>query len=101
MLIMTLMIMGLVTFAIGLLPTYEQIGVLAPILLVTLRFLQGIGLGGEWGGAVLMATEHAPRGRRGFYGSWGPMGVPLGGILANARSEERRVGTECRSRWSP
>jgi MHS family shikimate/dehydroshikimate transporter-like MFS transporter len=84
MLIMTLMIMGLVTFAIGLLPTYEQIGVLAPILLVTLRFLQGIGLGGEWGGAVLMATEHAPSGRRGFYGSWVQMGVPLGVILANA-----------------
>jgi MHS family shikimate/dehydroshikimate transporter-like MFS transporter len=84
MLVITLTIMGSVTFAIGLLPTYEQIGVLAPILLVTLRFLQGIGLGGEWGGAVLMATEHAPSGRRGFYGSWVQMGVPLGVILANA-----------------
>jgi MFS transporter, MHS family, shikimate and dehydroshikimate transport protein len=84
MLVITLMIMGSVTFAIGLLPTYEQIGVMAPILLVTLRFLQGIGLGGEWGGAVLMATEYAPSGQRGFYGSWVQMGVPLGVILANA-----------------
>ena len=61
MLVLTLLIMGIATFLIGVLPTYETIGVLAPILLVVLRFLQGIGVGGEWGGAVLMAVEHAPR----------------------------------------
>ena len=70
MLIITLMIMGLATFAIGLMPTYDAIGVWAPILLVALRLIQGFGVGGEWGGAVLMAVEHAPTGRRGFYGSW-------------------------------
>jgi MHS family shikimate/dehydroshikimate transporter-like MFS transporter len=83
MLILSLLIMGIATFLIGLLPTFEQVGVLAPILLVVLRFLQGIGVGGEWGGAVLMAVEHAPEGRRGFYGSWPQMGVPAGLLLAN------------------
>jgi MHS family shikimate/dehydroshikimate transporter-like MFS transporter len=83
MLILSLLIMGIATFLIGLLPTFEQVGVLAPILLVTLRFLQGIGVGGEWGGAVLMAVEHSPEGRRGFYGSWPQMGVPAGLLLAN------------------
>ena len=82
-LVITLMIMGVATFLIGLLPTYESIGVLAPILLVTLRFLQGLGLGGEWGGAVLMVTEHGARGRRGYYGSWVQVGVPAGLLLAN------------------
>jgi MHS family shikimate/dehydroshikimate transporter-like MFS transporter len=83
MLIITLTMMGLATFAIGILPTYDQIGVLAPVLLTVLRFVQGLGVGGEWGGAVLMAVEHAPPGRRGFYGSWPQMGVPAGLILSN------------------
>jgi metabolite-proton symporter len=83
MLILSLLIMGIATFLIGLLPTYDQVGVLAPILLVVLRFAQGIGVGGEWGGAVLMAVEHAPPERRGFYGSWPQMGVPAGLLLAN------------------
>src|SRR6185295_15291749 len=63
--------------------TYARVGVLAPALLVTLRFLQGIGVGGEWGGAVLLAVEHAPANRKGFYGSFPQMGVPGGLILAN------------------
>jgi len=83
MLSATLMIMGAATFAVGLLPTYETIGVWAPALLVFLRLLQGFGLGGEWGGAVLMAVEHAPAHRRGFYGSWPQMGAPAGMLVAN------------------
>ena len=84
MLIITLTMMGLATAAIGLLPSYETIGVMAPILLTVLRFVQGLGVGGEWGGAVLMAVEHAPPGKRGFYGSWPQMGVPAGLILSNS-----------------
>jgi metabolite-proton symporter len=83
MLVASLMIMGVATFLIGLLPTYAQIGVWAPILLVALRFIQGLGVGGEWGGAVLIAVEHAPSHRRGFYGSFPQMGVPAGVILSN------------------
>ena len=83
MLILSLLIMGIATALIGILPTFESIGVLAPILLVVLRFCQGIGVGGEWGGAVLMAVEHAPEGRRGFYGSWPQMGVPAGLLTGN------------------
>ena len=83
MLVVSLLIIGLATTAIGLLPTYERIGILAPILLVSLRFLQGIGVGGEWGGAVLLAVEHAPAHRKAFYGSFPQMGVPGGLILAN------------------
>jgi MFS transporter, MHS family, shikimate and dehydroshikimate transport protein len=82
MLLVTLMIMGVGTFAIGLLPTYDQIGIWAPILLVTLRIIQGIGLGGEWGGAALMVLEHAPRERRGFLGSLVQIGFPIGLILS-------------------
>src|SRR5499427_1625105 len=83
MLILTLLIMGIATFLIGLVPTYQQIGIWAPVLLVVLRFAQGFGVGGEWGGAVLMAVEHSPRGKRGFYGSWPQIGVPAGLLLAN------------------
>jgi MFS transporter, MHS family, shikimate and dehydroshikimate transport protein len=84
MLILTLFIMGVATFIIGLLPTYEQIGIWAPILLVVMRIFQGIGIGGEYGGAVLMAVEYAPEGRRGFYGSWPQAGVPAGLLLGTA-----------------
>jgi len=82
-LVITLLIMGFATFAIGLLPTYERIGTWAAVLLVALRFLQGIGLGGEWGGAVLMSLEHGDPDRRGFNASWPQVGVPAGLLLAN------------------
>jgi MFS transporter, MHS family, shikimate and dehydroshikimate transport protein len=82
MLVLSLLIMGIATFLIGCLPTFTSIGVAAPVLLVVLRFAQGIGVGGEWGGAVLMSVEHAPRGRRGFFGSWPQMGVPAGLLLS-------------------
>lgn len=82
MLLLTLVVMGLATFAIGLLPTYGQIGVMAPIMLITLRIIQGIGLGGEWGGAALMVLEHAPKNRRGFCGSLVQVGFPIGLILS-------------------
>lgn len=78
MLVLTLMIMGVATFMIGLLPTYETLGPWAAVLLVILRLAQGFGVGGEWGGAVLMAIEHAPPNRRGFYGSWPQIGVAAG-----------------------
>ncbi len=84
MLVLSLLIMGVATFLIGVLPTYASIGVVAPLLLVVLRFAQGIGVGGEWGGAVLMSVEHAPKGKRGFYGSWPQMGVPAGLLLSTA-----------------
>lgn len=83
MLVLSLVLMGVATVGIGLLPNYEAIGVLAPILLVALRFLQGIGVGGEWGGAVLVATENAPPGKRGLYGAAPQMGVPAGVLAAN------------------
>jgi len=82
MLITTLVMMGVATFLIGCLPTYATIGVAAPVLLVVLRFIQGFGVGGEWGGAVLMAVEHGHKGRRGFYASWAQAGVPVGLLLA-------------------
>ena len=82
MLVTTLMMMGVATFCIGILPTYEQAGLLAPALLVLLRFVQGLGVGGEWGGAVLMAVEHGHAGRRGLYGGWVQAGVPVGLLLA-------------------
>ena len=84
MLSLTLLLMGTATFCIGLLPTYNTIGVWAPIFLVVLRVMQGFGVGGEWGGAVLMAVEHAPAGKRGFYGSWPQVGVPAGLLLSTA-----------------
>lgn len=83
MLVASLLLMGFATIAIGLLPNYAAIGVAAPILLVTLRFIQGLGVGGEWGGAVLVATENAPAGKRGLYGAAPQIGVPAGVLLAN------------------
>ena len=82
MLVLTLFIMGIATLLIGLLPTYQQLGPWAPVALVTLRIAQGFGVGGEWGGAVLMAVEHAPAHRRGYYGSWPQIGVPAGLLLS-------------------
>ena len=82
MLVLTLIIMGIATFLIGVLPTYEQVGPMAAVLLVLLRVAQGFGVGGEWGGAILMAVEHAPPGKRGFYGSWPQIGVPAGLLLS-------------------
>jgi metabolite-proton symporter len=84
MLVTTLMMMGVATFLIGVLPTYQQAGLLAPTLLVLLRFVQGLGVGGEWGGAVLMAVEHGGGGGRGFRGSMVQAGVPVGLLLATA-----------------
>jgi MFS family permease len=84
MLVFTLLIMGIATFLIGTLPTYSRLGPWAAVLLTLLRVAQGIGVGGEWGGAALMAIEHAPPGRRGFYGSWPQVGVPAGLLLSTA-----------------
>ena len=83
-LVTTLLIMGVATFLIGVLPTYEAIGVLAPVALVVLRLLQGFAVGGEWGGAVLMAVEHSPSETRGFFGSWPQMGAPAGLVISTA-----------------
>ncbi|WP_293695783.1 MFS transporter [uncultured Agrococcus sp.] len=83
MLVITLLLMGVATVAVGLLPTYETIGIAAPILLLLCRILQGISAGGEWGGAVLMAVEHAPQGRRGLFGQFPQLGVPFGMLLAS------------------
>jgi len=82
MLVWSLMIMGVATTLIGVLPTYATIGVWAPVLLVVVRFAQGIGVGGEWGGAVLMAVEHSGGAKRGLHGSWAQMGVPAGLLLS-------------------
>jgi MFS family permease len=84
MLVLSLMIMGTATLAMGLLPAYAQIGVWAPVLLTVLRLLQGFGAGAEWAGAAVISTEHAPEGRRGFFGSFTQMGVPAGMLLANS-----------------
>lgn len=81
-LVATLLLMGITTLIIGFLPTYDQIGVAAPLILTLLRFLQGIGVGGEWGGSVLLALEYGHGGRRGYYASWPQAGVPLG-LLAS------------------
>jgi metabolite-proton symporter len=83
MLVLSVMLMGGGTVAVGLLPTYETIGIAAPIILVVLRFVQGIGLGGEWGAAAVMAVEYAPPNRRGFFGSFPQVGVPAGLLTAN------------------
>ncbi|MGW0737384.1 MFS transporter [Streptomyces sp. NPDC002851] len=84
MLVMALTTMGLATTGIGLLPTYETIGLAAPILLVLLRICQGLAVGAQWGGAMLMATEFAPEGKRGLYGSLVQLGVPIGVVTANS-----------------
>jgi MHS family shikimate/dehydroshikimate transporter-like MFS transporter len=82
MLVWSLVGMGAATFAIGLLPTFEAIGVLAPVLLVLCRLVQGFAVGGEWAGAVLMSVEHSEEGKRGFAGSWTQVGSPAGLVLA-------------------
>lgn len=83
MLVAALVIMSLSTTAIGLLPTYQSIGIMAPILLVVLRVLQGLAVGAQWGGAMLLAAEYAPAGKRGLYSSFVQLGVPIGVVLAN------------------
>ncbi|MEU6113425.1 MFS transporter [Streptomyces sp. NPDC047117] len=84
MLVITLMIMGVSTFLIGVLPSYATLGVWAPVLLMALRIVQGIAVGGEWGGGVLIVSEHAPDHRRGFYSAWSQTGVGLGFVLCAA-----------------
>ena len=81
--VMSLLVMGISTVVIGLLPTYDRIGIWATILLCLCRIGQGIGLGGEWGGAALVAIENAPEGKRGWYGTFPQLGAPLGLLLAN------------------
>jgi len=81
-LILTLVLMGAATALVGVLPTYAQAGAWAPILLISLRVLQGFSAGGEWGGAALMSVEHAPRDRRSFFGSFPQIGTPIGMIVA-------------------
>ena len=81
--VMNLLVMGISTVVIGLLPTYDSIGIWATILLCLCRIGQGIGLGGEWGGAALVAIENAPEGKRGWYGTFPQLGAPLGLLLAN------------------
>ena len=83
-LVAALLTMGLSTVAIGLLPTYDAIGVAAPAMLALCRFGQGIGLGGEWGGAVLLATENAPPGRRAWYGTFPQLGAPIGFVFSGS-----------------
>jgi MFS transporter, MHS family, shikimate and dehydroshikimate transport protein len=82
MLVLSMMLMGFGTFLVGVLPTNEQIGILAPVLLVLLRLLQAVGLGGEWGGAVLLVSESAPAQRRGLFGSFVQLGNPIGRLIA-------------------
>jgi metabolite-proton symporter len=82
-LVVALMMMGVATTLIGLLPTYASIGVLAPLMLVLLRFVQGLAIGGQWGGAMLLVTENAPVEKRGWYGAYAQAGAPVGVILAN------------------
>ncbi|MGW1160212.1 MFS transporter [Streptomyces sp. NPDC002519] len=81
-LVITLLMMGIASFAIGLLPTYAQVGALAPALLIALRLVQGIAIGGEWGGAVLVAVENAPKGKATFFGSFAQLGSSVGALLS-------------------
>ena len=82
-LVVALMMMGVATTLIGLLPTYSSIGIAAPLMLVALRFVQGFAIGGQWGGAMLLVTESAPANERGWYGAYAQAGAPIGVILAN------------------
>lgn len=82
-LVVALMMMGIATTLIGFLPTYASIGIAAPLLLVALRFIQGLAIGGQWGGAMLLVTESAPSDKRGWYGAYAQAGAPMGVILAN------------------
>ena len=82
-LVAALLLMGIASTLIGLLPTYAMIGVTAPILLTSLRFAQGLAIGGQWGGAMLLVTESAPSNQRGYYGAFAQAGAPIGVILAN------------------
>jgi metabolite-proton symporter len=96
-LVVTLLLMGVSTLLIGFMPTYEQIGPTAPLVLTALRFAQGLGVGGEWGGAVLLALEYGHRGKRGFFASWPQAGVPLGllistGVVALVRGQVGEQG---------
>ncbi|MGW3914627.1 MFS transporter [Streptomyces sp. NPDC005070] len=81
-LVITLLMMGFASFAIGLLPTYQQVGVLSPVLLIVLRLIQGLAIGGEWGGAVLIAVENAPKGKATFFGSFAQLGSSVGALLS-------------------
>src|SRR5207237_4266982 len=104
MLYLTLLIMGTATAVIGLLPTYDTLGIWAAVLLIACRLIQGFGLGGEWGGAVLMAVEHAPEDKEGFYGSWPPLGAPLGrglgtlvfSVVSTFLTEDQHFAWGCR-----
>src|ERR1700675_2387594 len=82
MLVATILLVGGGTFVIGLLPTYAAIGIWAPVLLIMMRLIQGFGAGAEYGGAVILAVEYAPPGKRGLYGSFAPMGVTVGNLMA-------------------
>ena len=82
-LVVALMMMGVATTLIGFLPTYQSIGVMAPLLPVVLRLVQGLAIGGQWGGAMLLVTESAPKDQRGWYGAYAQAGAPVGVILAN------------------
>lgn len=100
-LVFTLIGMGVATVLIGLLPTYASWGVAAPLILVTLRIIQGISAGGEWGGAALMAVEYAPKNRRGLFGSAPQVGVPLGLVLSTAVlvAVQSQLGMEAYQEW--
>ncbi|MFC8230125.1 MFS transporter [Streptomyces sp. NPDC057287] len=99
-LVITLLMMGIASFAIGLLPTYGQVGALAPILLITLRLIQGVAIGGEWGGAVLIAVENAPKGRATFFGSFAQLGSSVGALLSTgAFSLMNLFGSEAFHSW--
>ena len=96
-LVLALSTMGLSTFAIGVLPSYAAIGIIAPLLLALCRFGQGIGLGGEWGGAVLLAVENAPPNKRALYGMFPQLGAPIGFLLSEGRFCCSHVGSPTRS----